>query len=179
MKLSPQLFLPALISAASAVSDASVYLFEGQAWPSTSNPPNLSPDEARLVFAQRLGVSQYHGIGEVSERTLSHINTFGGRQESIFQDAAKDRTAELVFFVQDFSSKTAEPLLSVWSSIKPAFTISNPPSPKANVKLVEDFQRQVGQGKACMFEDDINPFNDRCWNGRTKAVYMDLRLGDV
>lgn len=179
MKLLAQLFLSALIGTVSAASDASVYLFQGQEWPSTSNPPTLSPDEARLVFAQRLGISQYHGIGEASESTLAHINTFGGRQESIFQDSVRDKAAELVFLVQGVSSKTAEPLLSAWSSINPAFTISNPPSAKANLRLFEDFRRQVGQGKVCVLEDDINPFNDRCWEGRTKALHMVLNLGDV
>lgn len=179
MKLSAQLLLPALIGSASAAGDASVYLFQGQEWPSTSTPPTLSPEEARLVFAQRLGVSQYHSLGEASESTLAHVNAFGGPQESKFQDSVRDKTAELVLFVQDFSSKTAEPLLSAWSSIQPAFMISNPPSSRANLRLIEDFRRQVGQGKACVLEDDINPFNARCWDGRTKAVYMDLRSGDV
>lgn len=180
MKLSAGLFLPALIGAASAVvSDASVYIFQGQEWPSTSNPPTLSPEEARLVFAQRLGVSQYHSIGDASESTLAHINTFGGRQESIFQDSGRDKAAELVLFVQGVSSKTAEPLLSAWSSINPAFTISNVPSPKANLRLIEDLQRQVGQVKGCFFEDTINPFNDKCWDGKTKAIFMDLnKRGD-
>lgn len=183
MKLSAGLLLPALIgtaSAAAAVSDAKVYLFQGQEWPSASNPPTLSPEEARLVFAQRLGVSQYHGIGDASESTLAHINTFGGLQKSIFQDSGRDKAAELVLLVQGVSSKTAEPLLSAWSSINPAFKISHAPSPKLNLRLMEDLQRQVGQVKDCFFEDTINPFNDKCWDGKSKAIFMDVsKDGDV
>ncbi|KAG0651317.1 putative endoplasmic reticulum membrane [Hyphodiscus hymeniophilus] len=175
MKLTSRLLLPALIGAASATSDAKVYLFQGHEWPSTSKPPTLSPEEARLVFAQRLGISQYHGIGDASESAIAHINTFGGRQESIFQDSARDKAAELVLVVQGVSSKTAEPLLSAWSSIAPAFTISNPPASKSNLRFVEDLQRQVGQGRACVLADDINPFNHMCWNGRmTKAIHLNL-----
>ena len=180
MKLTSRLFVPVLIGATSAALDASVYLFEGHEWPSTSKPPTLSTEEAGLVFAQRLGVSQYHGIGDASESALTYINTFGGRQGSIFQDSGRDKAAELVLVVQDVSSKTAEPLLSAWSSITPAFTISNPPTSKSNLRFVEDLQRQVGQGKACVIEDDINPFNHMCWNGKTtKAIYMNLSTDDV
>jgi hypothetical protein len=180
MKLSSRLFLSALIGGASAASDASVYLFQGQESPSTSKPATLSPEQARLVFAQRLGVSQYHGIGDASESTLAHINTFGGHQDSLFQDSGPDKAAELVFLIQGVSSKTAEPLLKAWSLIKPAFTISNPPSPKANIRLIEDLQRQLGQGEDCVLDDNINPFNHRCWGGKsTKAFYVDLNLGDV
>jgi hypothetical protein len=126
MKLSARLLLPAFVGAtmAAAAGDGSAFLFQGQEWPSTSsNPPTLSPEGARLVFAQRLGVSQYHGIGDASEGTLSHINTFSGRQESIFQDSGRDKAAELVLLIQDFNSQTAEPLINAWSSLKPAFTI--------------------------------------------------------
>ena len=174
------LLLPALIGATSAVaSDASVYLFQRREFPSTLNPPTLSPEEARLVFAQRLGVSQYHGIGEAGEIKLAHINAFGGRQESIFQEPGRDKAAELVLLIQGVSSKTAEPLLSAWSSIKPAFTISNAPPTKANQRLIEDFNRQVGQVKDCYFEYAIDPINTKCWDGNTKALFLDLSRDDV
>jgi hypothetical protein len=180
MKLSTGLFLPALIGAASAVSDATVYIFQGTELPATSNPPTLSPEEARLVFAQRLGVSQYHGIGDASESTLSYINTFGAVRESLFQDVAQDRAAELVLLVNGVSSAHAESLLSAWSSTNPAFTISNAPSPKSNLKLVQDLQRQVGPGsQVCAFEDDISPYNEICWNGKAKAIHIDLSAGKV
>jgi hypothetical protein len=174
------LLLAVLFGAASAAAtDASVYLFQGQELPSTSNPPILSPEEARLVFAKRLGVSQYHGIGEAGESKLAHINTFGGRQESIFQEPGRDKAAELILLIQGVSSTTAEPLLSAWSSTKPAFTISNAPSTKANQRLIEDLNRQVGQVKVCYFEYAIDPLNKKCWDGNTKALFLDLSRGDV
>ena len=181
MKFSVGLLLPVLISAArTAASDGTVYIFQGQESPSSSsNPPALTPEEARLVFAQRLGISQYHGIGDASEKTLSSINTFSGRQESIFQDSGRDKAAELVLLVQGFSSKTAQPLIDAWSSYKPVFTISDAPSAKLNLRLIEDLQRQVGTVQDCVLEENVNPFNDKCWNGKAKAIFMDLTTGKV
>ena len=181
MKLSARLLLPALVGAATAaaIAEGNVYIFQSDERPSISNPPTLSPEEARLVFAQRLGVSQYHGIGDASDSTLSHISTFSGRQESIFQDSGRDKAAELVLLVQGVNSKTAEPLIDAWSSLKPAFTISNAPGAKSNLRLIEDLQQQVGPTQNCAFEDAINPFSDRCWNGKSKAIFMDLSASKV
>ena len=182
MKLTSRVIIPALIGAASAASapEAKVFLFQGQQWPSTSNPPTLSPEEARLVFAQRLGVSQYHGIGDASDNALEHISTFGGNQNSIFQDSGRDKTAELVLFILGGSSKSIESIFSSRSSLDLAFTIPNPPASTSNRRFIKDLQRQVGQGKTCDLEDDINPFNDRCWGGKkAKAISMSIEAGHV
>jgi hypothetical protein len=174
MRFSTGLLLPVLIGAASAIPDAKVYLFQGEDFPNTSTPPTISPEEARLVFAQRLGISQYHGVGEVSEKALSHINKFGGPQELLFQDSAHDKAAELVLIVEGISSKTAEPLLSAWSSIKPAFTISNPPSSSSNLKLAKELQAQVGTSPTCALEDAINPADRKCWTRKSKIMQVDV-----
>jgi hypothetical protein len=174
MKLSISLLLPIFVGAGTASSDARVYIFQGPESPGNSNPPTLSPEQARLVFAQRLGTSQYHGLGDASETTLSYINRFGGRRESLFQDAADDKTAELLLIVEGVSLNTAEPL-TAWSSIKPAFTISKAPSMAANRQLVSDLNQQAGQGKQnCVLHDAINPFDASCWDGKSKVIHFDL-----
>lgn len=178
MKLSTSLLLPALIGAASATSDAAVYLFQGDDWPNDSNPPSLTPEQARLIFAQRLGTSRYHGLGDASESTLSYINQFGGRQESLFDDSSKDKAAELVLIVEGFSRETAAPLLKAWSSFKPAFTVAEPPSIFANHNLVVDLQEQYGpEDSKCEDQDlesAINPLDATCWSGRSKVIHFDL-----
>lgn len=179
MKLSRSLLLPVIIGAASAIPDAKVYIFQGEEFPNTSTPPTLLPEEARLVFAQRLGVSEYHGLGDVSESALSHINKFGGPQESLFEELAHDKAAELILIVEGISSKTAKPLLNAWSSIKPAFTISKPPSSSSNLKLAKELQAQVGTSPTCAFEDTINPADRKCWNGKSKIMQIDLISGKV
>jgi hypothetical protein len=175
MRLSTGLLLPTLIGAVSAASDAKVYLFQGDEWPNTSKPPTLSPKEARLVFAQRLGVSRYHSLDDVGEDTLSYINQFGGPQEQLFGGNGQDKAPELVLLVEGVSAEHAEPLLSAWSSIQPAFTISNPPSSSENLELAFNLDRQLGPDvQACPFEQDIDPGNRKCWKGRSKILQIDL-----
>lgn len=177
MKLSSSFLLPLLASTASAASDpARAYIFEGQQWPNNlASPPALSPNEARLVLAQRLGVSQFHDVGSVGNSAIKYINQFGGQLKSLFQDARKDRAPELVMIVEGVSEETAGPLLAAWSSIKPAFTISNPPSVRTTQKLADDLELQIGGAKKCSLDDAINPFADECWYGKSKVMHVDLK----
>ncbi|PQE20399.1 arsenate reductase protein [Rutstroemia sp. NJR-2017a BBW] len=175
MKLHASFLLPLLVSTVSAATEAPAYLFQGQKWPSNSgSPPALSPTEARLVLAQRLGISQYHDIGSVKDSAIKHINKFGGQLKSLFNDAPKDKAAELVMIVEGVSDDTAGPLLNAWSSIKPAFTISNPPSVSSTQRLAADLEEQLGKAKKCAFHDAINPFANKCWNGKSKIMHVDL-----
>lgn len=175
MKLFQSLLVPAFIGAASALSDASVYIFQGDERPNTSTPPTLTPEQARLVFAQRLGASQHHRLGDADKSTLAYINKFGGHGASLFQETSKYKAAELVLIVEGVLSNTAESLLESWTSITPSFTISTPPSLAANSKLVTDLHRQSGQaGKTCALEDAINPFNTECWNGKSKIIHFEI-----
>jgi len=177
MKLSTSLLLPTLVGAAAALSDANVYIFQRDSLPATSNPPTLTPEQARLVFAQRLGTSRYHGLGDASESTLSYIKSFGGPERSLFEDAADDRPSELVLIVEGVSSKSGkqEPLIAAYSGIKPAFTISKAPSMTANKQLASDLNKQCGSGKkSCAVVDAINPFDVSCWNGKSKVIHFDL-----
>jgi hypothetical protein len=173
MKLSTSLLVPAFIGAASAASNADVYIFQREESPITSNP-TLTPEQARLVLAQRLGSSQYHDLSSASETTLSYINSFGGAQEPLFGDVPEDKAVELVLIVEGVNEKNAGPLLDAWASIKPSFSISNPPSMKENKQLVEDLNRQSGQTGECQLEDAINPFDVKCWDGKSKVIHYDL-----
>lgn len=179
MKLLASLFVSALIGTASATSHASVYVFQGQASPkSSANPPTLSPDDARLIFAQRLGASQYHGLAGVEKETLSYITEFGGSRGGLFEDSAQDVVPELVLIVDGVSSETAEPLLNAWSSIDPSFYISSPPMSGENKRLVQDLSTQIGaKNIGCDLKDAVNPSNERCWNGKAGLIHTDLSKG--
>jgi hypothetical protein len=175
MRIFAGLLLPLLAGAASATSDAKVYIFQEDEWSKASDPPALSPAEARLVFAQRLGVSQYHSLDHAGDSALSYINRFGGRQTRLFEAGGHDKAAELILFVEGGSDKNAEPLLDAWLSSKPAFTISNPPSSSENLELVVNMDRQLGPDtRDCPFEEDIDPRNRRCWKGKSKIAQIDL-----
>lgn len=175
MRLSTSLLLPLYAGAATAITDAKVYIFPDNGWSNAANPPALSPEETRLVFAQRLGVSQYHSLDGAADDTLSYINRFGGRQMGLFETVDDDKAAELVLFVEGASAKNAGPFLDAWSSIQPAFTISNPPSSSENLELVFQMDRQLGStSQDCPFEEAINPGNRRCWKGKSKIIQIDL-----
>jgi hypothetical protein len=180
MKLLQSLLLPALAgaAAAAAATDATVYLFPSTESPNSPNTPALSAEQARLVFAQRLGASRYHGLGDASESTISYINLFGGHQKSLFQDQARDKAAELVIIVEGASSQAIEPLLNAWASYKPAFTIAAPPSTAANTRLVSDLRLQLGsQDEECQKQDlesAINPLDATCWRAKAKVIHFDL-----
>ncbi|RFU32775.1 hypothetical protein B7463_g3554, partial [Scytalidium lignicola] len=175
MKLSKSLLLSALVSAASS---ADVFIFQGEEWPQSAEPSAISPEDARLIIAKRLDVSQYHSLSGVSESTLVNINKFGGAEDSVFEKSQS--IPELVMVVDGGSEdNTAQPLLNAWSSIKPAFTISKPPASAANRKLVQDLQNQMGaESSNCALKDSINPLDERCWSDRTKVIYVDLNKKD-
>lgn len=175
MRMHTGLLLPLLAGAASAIPDAKVYLFQDGEWSKTSNPPALSPEEARLVFAQRLRVSQYHSVADASEDALSYINQFGGYHNTVFEAGRDNEVAELVLFVEGASAKNAEPLAKAWSSVQPAFTITDPPCSSENLELVLNLDRQLGPAvQDCPFEDDINPRNRQCWKAKSKVTQIDL-----
>ena len=175
MRLPTGFLLPLLAGAASAISDAKVYLFQDDEWSTASDPPTLSPEDARLVFAQRLGVSQYHSLDDAGEDTLAYINRFGGRQDRLFEAGRDNKAAELVIFAEGASTKKGEPIVKAWSSVQPAFTISNPPSSSENLELVLNMERQLGpHTRDCTFEEDIDPRNRPCWKGKSKITQIDL-----
>ena len=65
-----------------------------------SRTPTISPNDARLLFAQRLGLSEYHSLGDVDQDTLELLNVHRGQQRSIFDDASKDSPRQLLVVIE-------------------------------------------------------------------------------
>jgi hypothetical protein len=86
-----------------AWSGAPVYIF-GEDSPSTSGVPSalsVAPSAASLLFAQRLGLSQYYNLGDVDDVTLQLLNRFGGAGPSLFGDDEKvERRGKLFLMVE-------------------------------------------------------------------------------
>lgn len=61
--------------------------------------PTVSPNTARLIIAQRLGLSRFHSIEHPDAETIRHINAYGGRQPKLFgaEDAAESRAHLLIW----------------------------------------------------------------------------------
>ena len=79
-------FLWAAVSleAYTVLGEALVYTSESWSRQALVEPPSISPHTARLLLAQRLGLSQYHSLQDPDDLTLDILNTYGGTQQHIF-----------------------------------------------------------------------------------------------
>lgn len=121
--------------------------------------PSVTPLTARLLLAQRLGLSQYHSLEDADESTIQILNNYGGKQQQIF--AHEDRsegTGKLLLVVEGvanpngrlgfwFRGKKDDFFLHCYSdifddSIIPAFAIDPQPSSGQNLDLAFDFLEQ-------------------------------------
>ncbi|KAF2187712.1 hypothetical protein K469DRAFT_685593 [Zopfia rhizophila CBS 207.26] len=101
----------------------------------------MSPATARLIFAQRLGLSQFHSIKDANDEVIEQINAYGGRQRKLFGgDEDRNNAHALIWiddvediagFIQDSKEYSAE------------FTITNPPSASENQRLIQDMILQA------------------------------------
>ena len=87
------------LQAYAAPPEALIYTFP-ESSQGRSRTPTISPNDARLLFAQRLGLSEYHSLGDVHQDTLELLNVYGGQQRSIFDDASKDGLRRLLVVVE-------------------------------------------------------------------------------
>jgi hypothetical protein len=146
---------------------AKVYILQKPEFPTSSNIPTLTPEEAKLVIAQRLGFSQLHSLKEASDKALAHINTFGGPQKQLFANAGQDERSQLLIVIDDATPEVAARYQKEWAAIKPAFEISTPSSSMANEKLISDVE-QISQ--ECRITSNDVPSNKRCWPEKSKIM---------
>lgn len=69
---------------------------------SYQDAPSLSPVAARLLFARRLGLSQYHDLDHPDEEAIRHLNDFGGnRDQELLSGGQRTSTESLLIFVEN------------------------------------------------------------------------------
>ncbi|OCL02371.1 hypothetical protein AOQ84DRAFT_382746 [Glonium stellatum] len=128
-------------SAASASTLGRVYV-----WDSTRKsadkqlPSSVSPETARLIFAQRLGLSQFHDLKSVDEDVIQQLSQYGGRPQRLFSGARESNDAHAIVVIEGVEN--AEELVSISSSYS-EFSIINPPPVSSNARLLEDFMLQA------------------------------------
>jgi hypothetical protein len=176
MRLPVSLVLPLLVGAVQAASEtAKVYIFQKPEYPTSSIIPTLTPEEARLVIAQRLGVSRYHSLRDVSKDALAHINAFGGPQTQLFANDGEHGRSQLVVMIDNASPEVAAQYQKEWAPIQPAFEISNAPSRTANQQLIRDLIDQNPSMEVnydCTITENANPFNEACWPGNSRIMHL-------
>lgn len=125
-----------------------------------SEPAVISPTTARLLFAKRLGLSQFHDLDRADENTIKLINRFGGSHEQIFIDEHESiPDVKVLVFVENverleggdstlnelgwlINSDGSWPDVLDADSANPAFVIDHPPSPLHNLQLALDLLNQ-------------------------------------
>lgn len=93
MFLCAGLIVTGLLLQACALSNRA-YLYtssNGQPAAPSGEAASISTITARLLLAQRLGLSQYHSLEDASDASIQVLNSFGGIQEPIFLDETIER----------------------------------------------------------------------------------------
>ncbi|KAI9662495.1 MAG: hypothetical protein M1821_008662 [Bathelium mastoideum] len=106
----------------------------------TLEQPTLSADTARLLFAQRLGLSSFHALQDVDEEALKYINHYAAPPQRLFGDQRSTKRPQAMIIVEE-----VEQLEDDDSSLTSptSFRIANPPSISSNAALLQDFVDQA------------------------------------
>lgn len=98
MRAVKALLAASLFGSVRAILEAPVYTFDPTDNARTgSDVPTISPENARLFFAHRLQLSQYHDLGDADEATVDVLNRYGGVQAPMF--AEEDKTPKRLLVI--------------------------------------------------------------------------------
>ena len=77
----PLVWLGTLVCSITSLPDASLYLSEIPPSKGLSRPSSITPSTARLLLAQRLGLAQYHELGDADDSTIDTLNYYEASQQ--------------------------------------------------------------------------------------------------
>lgn len=146
------LWASAALEAYTVLGEALVYTSESWLRQAPAEPPSISPHTARLLFAQRLGLSQYHSLQDADESSLAILNNYGGQQRQIFDSEDGSQGAERILLVVEGIDEEV-----FGQSFVPTFKIDPQPSSSQNLELAIDLLNQDRESKQerqnpCYFE---------------------------
>ncbi|KYK57473.1 hypothetical protein DCS_04483 [Drechmeria coniospora] len=153
---------------------AQVYIIPARE--ASAAPPSLSPGLARLVLLQRLAaIGQGPSINDVpndanTEDAVSAMTRFGKTSPVLFGGENNGEPSQLVMMLDEMTEQQMEDLGRAFD-MKPAFTITDPPSSNAHEELVTvDFRiAGITDVNQCSLREIANPLEE-CWNGKQAAV---------
>ena len=166
-------------AATGAQQSAQVYLIPGsKSTSSKSTPVAVSPSLARLIFLQRL--SPFGKGPSIRERpsrlemeeVVSALNTFGKSSPALFSDEEASDPNQLVVILEDMTASQMSDLekqvKNTYKGMKPAFSITNPPSARAHEDLVnlDFFNAGITNEHACDLDLISDTKNGQCWSGK-------------
>ncbi|KAF3764312.1 hypothetical protein M406DRAFT_291360 [Cryphonectria parasitica EP155] len=170
------------LAGAAASEPAEVYILSKSNPSASSSNPQIPRHVARDIVISRVGGQTDLGALPESITTddaLSYISQYGRPPKPLFGDAASSSAggvvpSQLVIMLEGIDENNAKNLRKALKSqgSKPAFTIADPPSAKANKDLV-DIELSSVSG-SCDITAVINPY-DSCWDGLSLVVKYDVR----
>ena len=98
------LWLSSALEACSVAAEAFIYTSDVPL-ALTAETPSISPNTARLLFAQRLGLSQYHSLEGADESTLHILNAYGGKQQQLFTHEEHTRSNDRFLLIVEGITK--------------------------------------------------------------------------
>lgn len=103
MKLSWGFILSSLYCSAAASKAGHVFIYDPIVQPAKEEPAAVSPETARLILAQRLGVSRYHSINTADADDLLQLARYAGVSRRLFlgQDDLYGNEAHVLVWVED------------------------------------------------------------------------------
>ncbi|KAK3342045.1 hypothetical protein B0T25DRAFT_559851 [Lasiosphaeria hispida] len=165
---------------------ADVYLLLSKTyWTEKPWQPAVAKEVARHIFLSRVSRSRYGSdLRDIPdtvdlENAVEYIAKFGKQADGLWMEGWPAKTpSQLVMILEGITPETsaqiAEAMDKVGLSQKPAFTIADPPSAKANERLVDNFQSLgVALQAPCALNNAINPWSSNCWTGPTSIVKYD------
>ena len=106
MKLSWGFVFSSLYCSVAAAKPGRVYVYDPVA-KAPPQPQSVSPETARLILAQRLGLSRFHSIQHANDETIQQLNAYGGRQQKLFGREDRERTrAHVLVWIEDVEDAT-------------------------------------------------------------------------
>ena len=95
------LWVSSALEACFVAAEAFIYISDVPPLSSKADTPSISPNTARLLLAQRLGLSQYHSLEGADESTLDILNTYGGKQQQLFTHEEHTRSNDRLLLIVD------------------------------------------------------------------------------
>lgn len=172
-------------TAAASQQSAPVYIFSGADADTTATTPSYPPSLARLVLLQRLASSgKGPSVADIpdnvdTEIAVSAMNSFGGQATSLCDQEQQASPSQLVIMLEGLTDDQISEMGGKFDS-RPSFEISSPPSSSAHEQLVKNdlFNVGVTNDHKCSVKDVTNPFEKRCWSGKsTVAKYNVQKVG--
>ncbi|KAF2468070.1 uncharacterized protein BDR25DRAFT_344386 [Lindgomyces ingoldianus] len=132
------LFSSLLYCSASASRAGHAFLYDPK---TTAASQQVTPETARLILAQRLGLSQFHSIKHANDEVIEQLNAYGGRPQRPFGDDSFRNWAHALVWIEDVRDVAA--IIKDPAEYSATFTIAEPPCSSANDRLIQDMVLQA------------------------------------